>query len=145
LKKPILWEIGQHSLADVLRKTRLEKGLLQKEAAVKIGVAEDTYSFWERGLTYPVPEKAEAIRRFLSKNTSLLRDKLLEFKEKIWTASQVCKKLEINRHTFEAWMGKYKKFKPKHGVDKRRQIFTKFDLANLKKLAFKSDKKSINH
>ena len=127
-----MWEIGQHTLAEVLRKTRLEKGLLQKEAAVRIGVSEDTYSFWERGLTFPIPERAEAIRRFLSKNTSLLKDKLLEFKEKVWTAAQVCKMLEINRHTFEAWMGKYKKFKPRYGAVFRRQIFTRKDVNAIK-------------
>lgn len=36
-----------------LKAARVNKGLTQEEAAIKIGVTKDTISNWERGKSYP--------------------------------------------------------------------------------------------
>jgi transcriptional regulator with XRE-family HTH domain len=47
------WVDTPKTVGEKLRNKRFEKGLLQKEVAVHLGVSEDTYRFWELGEAYP--------------------------------------------------------------------------------------------
>ena len=47
------WVEHPKTLGERLLNKRLEKGLLQKEVAVLLGVSEDAYRFWENGSAYP--------------------------------------------------------------------------------------------
>jgi transcriptional regulator with XRE-family HTH domain len=51
--KPKGWTDDPVTLGGHLKKTRRERGLLQREVASKLGVALDTYRFWETDRTRP--------------------------------------------------------------------------------------------
>lgn len=44
-----------------LRAARVNKGLLQKEAAKRLQVSNKTLSSWEKGATFPTPPQIDAI------------------------------------------------------------------------------------
>jgi len=45
----------------------MDLGLLQREVAERIGVAKDTYRFWECNATRPLPRQWPALVRFLGR------------------------------------------------------------------------------
>jgi transcriptional regulator with XRE-family HTH domain len=103
-KKPILWETGKHSLAEVLRKTRLEKGLLQREASEIIGCDKASYYNWEKERSGPVIEYSRNVRKFLGRNAQFLDESLREFKEDYLTIDELCRKLPMNKNTLESFV-----------------------------------------
>jgi DNA-binding XRE family transcriptional regulator len=48
----------------------MDLGLLQREAAAQIGVALDTYRFWEGNRTHPLPRNRCGVVRFLAYDLS---------------------------------------------------------------------------
>jgi DNA-binding XRE family transcriptional regulator len=131
-KRPIQWTIAKHTLAEILLKKRSEKKLFQREAAKLIGVNQTTYALWEWAKTYPEPHFAEKVRKYLGEDLKLLEDRFIEFKTKIWTARQTSKMLGLNHHTFECWMNKAGRFKPRYNISGKRQIFTEQDIRELR-------------
>jgi len=53
------------TLGDHLKKRRRELGLLQREAAERIGIGRETYSNWETGKTQPVAAQFRPVVAFL--------------------------------------------------------------------------------
>jgi transcriptional regulator with XRE-family HTH domain len=53
------------TLGEHLKKRRRELGLLQREAAVRMGIGTDTYANWERGKTEPVAAQFQPVVEFL--------------------------------------------------------------------------------
>jgi DNA-binding XRE family transcriptional regulator len=96
-------------LAEILRKKRFEARLLQKDVAAQLGVSEDTYSFWERGKTYPMLQIASKIREYLGKDAEFLEPRFTEFKEQVWTSMQLSKMLGVNHNTFMSKLKRSKK------------------------------------
>ncbi|MFH1277565.1 MAG: helix-turn-helix transcriptional regulator [Candidatus Eisenbacteria bacterium] len=64
-------------MGDHLRKRRMDLGLLQREVAERLGVAKDTYRFWECNRARPLPRQWEGIIRFLGYRPSSLGDSLI--------------------------------------------------------------------
>ena len=52
--------LGQH-----LKRRRRELGLLQREAAQRMGIGTDTYANWEKGKTEPVASRFRPVAAFL--------------------------------------------------------------------------------
>jgi len=63
--KPVAYPREPKTLGDHLRKRRLDLGLLQKEAAAKLGVDVKTVTNWERQRTQPKIRFLPPIFRFL--------------------------------------------------------------------------------
>jgi transcriptional regulator with XRE-family HTH domain len=53
------------TLGGYLKKRRRELGLLQREAAERMGIRRDTYINWEKGKTKPVPSQFKPVVAFL--------------------------------------------------------------------------------
>lgn len=56
----------------------MDLGLLQREVAKQIGVAKDTYRFWECNTTYPRPRQWPGIIRYLGYDPVPAGDSLAE-------------------------------------------------------------------
>lgn len=52
----------------------MDVGLLQREVAEQLGVAKDTYRFWECNTTLPLPQQWPGIIRFLGYQPSPFED-----------------------------------------------------------------------
>ena len=65
--------LGQH-----LKKRRRELGLLQREAAIRLGVSTETVVNWETGRTEPVPAQFRPIVTFLGYDPTLEPQTLAE-------------------------------------------------------------------
>jgi len=131
-KKPILWEPGKHSLAEVLRKTRLEKGLLQREAAKIIGCDQCSYHNWETEYSSPVIEYSRKIRKFLGRNAQFLDDSLREFKEDYLTIDELCWKLPMNKNTFESFVRRTLKMNLPKNISGKAWLFFKKEIAYIR-------------
>ena len=57
---PVPQTLGEH-----LKKRRKEHGLLQREAAARMGIGIDTYANWENGRTKPVAAQFRPVVQFL--------------------------------------------------------------------------------
>ena len=93
-----------------------------------------SYCHWEQEKRFPSIEKAESIRHFLGKNAIYLADKYSEFKEKVYTTSQVCKILEVKKYSFETWIQKDKIFEPAYNISGQSWIFSEGDVEMLGKM-----------
>ncbi|MBF0430512.1 MAG: helix-turn-helix transcriptional regulator [Fibrobacteria bacterium] len=51
--------------------------------AANFGVDQNTWTRWENGRNYPPPKQAQKIRKLLGKDTRLLQNKFIEFKEQV--------------------------------------------------------------
>jgi DNA-binding XRE family transcriptional regulator len=131
-KKPLLWEPGNHSLAEVLKKTRLEKGLLQRHVAKKFGCNKHTYHNWEVEYSCPTFEYSKKVRQFLGDNAQFLNESLREFKEEFVTADELCKILPMNKNTFESFVRRTLKMKPMKNQSGQAWIFFKDEIAHIK-------------
>ncbi|MDP1962656.1 MAG: helix-turn-helix transcriptional regulator [Reyranella sp.] len=64
-QKPKDYSETPHTLGEHLKKRRRELGLLQKEAAVRMGIGTETYANWEKGKTQPVAAQFRPVVEFL--------------------------------------------------------------------------------
>lgn len=91
-----------------LRKRRLERGLLQKEAAAELGISEWGYANWENGKTTPGTVLYRRAIEFLGyyphSRPTTLADRLRKIRRCLGlTGSQAARLAEVDEATFLMW------------------------------------------
>jgi DNA-binding transcriptional regulator YiaG len=97
------------TIADHLRKRQLEVKLSQAAVARRIGVSEDTITYWENGRTVPLISAVPAVIAFLGYNpyevdTSTLGGKVKQFRlMKGLSLKNFAKMLRVAPSTVKSW------------------------------------------
>jgi DNA-binding transcriptional regulator YiaG len=97
------------TIADHLRKRRLDLKLLQGDVARMIGVSEDTITYWENGRTVPLISAIPAVIRFLGYNpyevdTSTLGGKVKQYRlMKGLSLKNFAKLVHVDPSTVKSW------------------------------------------
>jgi phage repressor protein C with HTH and peptisase S24 domain len=83
---------------DILKKTRIAKGLSQQEVADYIGVAQRTYSMYEDGSRNPKFDKVVLLRQILelNENVNVLKESKIEQPKEDFLTTRRNKKLSYN-------------------------------------------------
>ncbi len=95
--------LGEH-----VRKRRLEKGQLQKKAAMELGVNPWTVLNWEKGYTKPPMASMPAILEYLGYDPfpqpMTLPENLLAKRRMMgWSIKQAAEAIEVDPCTWESW------------------------------------------
>lgn len=69
-QKPRDYSKTPQTLGEHLKKRRRELGLLQREAAERMGILTETYANWEKGKTVPVASQFKPVLAFLGYDPS---------------------------------------------------------------------------
>ena len=84
-----------------LKKARLEKGLLQKDVAKKLGISNCSYGQYENCRSMPNKERAKKIARILGKPVSYLFPEWFEIFTKKWKDTEKKKTVELNHESLD--------------------------------------------
>jgi DNA-binding XRE family transcriptional regulator len=106
--RPKAYSENPRTLAEHLKKRRLELGLTQKRAAQALGVNPWTVMNWETGRFEPPMRWLPAILRFLNYGPfpapkTVAQRLLHERRQRGWSTSEAARQVGIDRTTWQDW------------------------------------------
>lgn len=111
------------TIADHLRKRRLELHLFQSEVAIRIGVSTDTITYWENGRAIPQIQHMPRIITFLGYNPTSVDKENLAGKIKEYRSTHelsykaIGKLLGVHASTVGSW--EKERFKPNRRIENK--------------------------